>query len=391
MPVTTKLREVFQQRFKALPQRISRAPGRINLIGEHTDYNDGLVLPAAIDKYMYFALATNNSPICNIYSLDSDESITLDLNKELKPVTPGHWATYVTGVIAVMRQEGYPINGFNAVFTANIPLGAGLSSSAALEVALAYGLARLSGYTLPCEKIAFIGQQAEQQFAGVACGIMDQFASCRGKAGHLLKLDCRSLAYEHIGAHLGDYQLVLYDTGVKHALATTAYNQRQKECAAGVQALQRFYPQVKALRDATLPMLSAIRQLVAKAVYNRCRYVVEENQRVLAAAAALTAGDLPAVGKLMYASHQGLSGLYAVSCPELDYLVDLVKERQEVPGARMMGGGFGGCTLNLIEANKAAAITNYLKEKYFTRTGIELKAYSVTLSAGVRLVYSRKS
>lgn len=382
------LQDVFTEKFATAPALVVRAPGRINLIGEHTDYNDGLVLPAAIDKYMYCAIGTASESLCTIYSIDFKEVIKIDLNEKLKPLAAGHWGNYIIGVIAGLLQDGHPVKGFKAVFTSTIPPGAGLASSAALEVVFGFAIARLQGLgpNLPLTDIARIGQYAEHQFAGVACGLMDQFAACLGRKGQVFELDCRSLTYQYVKAELGEYRLVLYDSHVKHELAGSAYNQRRLECEAGVKALQRHYPKVQALRDAAMDMLPAIANDVGPAVYNRCRFVIAENQRVTAATRALARGDLATLGQLMYASHHGLAGLYAVSCAELDYLIDLVKERAEVLGARMMGGGFGGCTLNLVRKDKAAALTSWLSEKYYARTGRKLQAYFISLSDGVAVI-----
>ncbi|RZK52966.1 MAG: galactokinase, partial [Hymenobacter sp.] len=296
---------------------------------------------------------------------------------------PVQWANYLLGVVAQLQQRGVVVPGFDCVFGGNVPMGAGLSSSAAVECGLAFALNELLGAGFDRLALARLAQAAEHTYAGVQCGLMDQFASLFGRAGHVVQLDCRSTAYEYFPFDAERYHLVLCNSGVKHSLASSEYNTRRQECAQGVAVLQQYYPAVCSLRDATAAQLLAHRAELGEVVYRRCRYVVEENQRVAQACAALQAGDMAAVGQLLYASHAGLRDDYAVSCRELDKLVELAQGQPGVLGARMMGGGFGGCTLNLVEASQAPAFVEAMSAGFvsFFRRGLE--TYQTTIVAGV--------
>jgi len=382
MPAT-RISAAFQQRFGYAPL-VVRAPGRINLIGEHTDYNDGLVLPAAIDKEITFAVGLNGTDRVRLLAHDKDELHEVAL-ADVRP-GPVQWANYLLGVVAQLQQRGVAVPGFDCVFGGNVPMGAGLSSSAAVECGLAFALNELLGAGLDRLALAQLAQAAEHQYAGVQCGLMDQFASLFGRAGHVVQLDCRSLAYAYFPFEAARYHLVLCNSGVKHALASSEYNTRRQECAAGVAVLGRHYPTVASLRDATLPQLAAHRAELGEVVYRRCHYVVQENTRVAQACAALAAGDMVTVGQLLYASHAGLRDDYAVSCPELDKLVALAIGRPGVLGARMMGGGFGGCTLNLVEAAHVAGFIESMAADFlaFYRRGLE--TYQTVIVGGVSTV-----
>ena len=314
-----------------------QSPGRINLIGEHTDYNEGFVLPAAIDKKMVLAIAKNGSDSCNLYAYDYQQQDSFKL-KDLKPSKFG-WANYILGVVDQFQKNGYNIKGFDCVFGGDIPIGAGLSSSAALECATAYALSHT--FSLSVDKINLIkyAQKAEHTFAGVQCGIMDQFASVMGKRDQALRLDCRSLEYSYFPIKLKNYQIILLDTQVKHSLASSEYNTRRKECETGVAAVNRRYPNAHSLRDITLEMLNEVKEEVGQVVYNRCRYIIEENERLLTGCKSLENGNISDFGKNMYGSHEGLRTLYEVSCKELDFLVDFTKDKPDVVGSRMIGRG----------------------------------------------------
>ncbi|MEN7550739.1 galactokinase [Rapidithrix thailandica] len=371
----------FHEHFQGEPL-IAKAPGRVNLIGEHTDYNDGFVLPAAIDKEMVFALAKNNTGTVRAYALDLKEHGEFSL--ESLQVQSG-WINYLIGVVAEMKKRGVKIEGFDAVFSSDVPLGAGMSSSAALECALGTGLNHLFAGELNQQEIALSAQAAEHNYAGVKCGIMDQFASTFGKAGHVIKLDCRSMSWEYIPLDISGYKLVLCDTNVAHSLASSEYNIRREQCEVGVQILQQYYPEIKNLRDVTIAMLEKHCEEFDATIYQRCSYVVKENNRLENACQSLQAGDLEALGQLMYGSHAGLSHAYEVSCEELDFLVDQTRDNPQVVGARMMGGGFGGCTINLVKEEAVDTFIFDLREAYMQAFGKEMKAYTVVTGDGARI------
>jgi len=376
---TSALKSKFGELFGSSPLLI-RSPGRINLIGEHTDYNEGFVLPAAIDKEIVLALAKNGTDTCRIFSQDYGEMESFSLSG-LTP-KPNSWSNYIKGVAAQLMEAGHLISGFDGVFGGNIPIGAGLSSSAALENGVCFGLSELFGLNLdPLTMIKF-SQRAEHEFAGVACGIMDQFASMMGKTGHSIRLDCRSLAYDYIPLNLDQYRFVLCDSRVKHSLVDTEYNIRKMECEIGVKTIRQYFDQVVSLRDVSPEMLEKVKPELPSKVYSRCLYVLQENRRVLEACSLLEAGDLPEFGKLMYGSHVGLSKLYEVSCPELDFLVKFTQDQPEVLGARMMGGGFGGCTINLVQNQHVETFKTSIVAAYLEQFGQAPEIYEVRIVGG---------
>lgn len=369
MELTDSLRETFIQQFKAEPKLI-RSPGRVNLIGEHTDYNEGFVLPAAIDKAIYMAVGPR--PNNELHFIAADLDLTYSGSLETLSVT-GSWPDYLLGVIDQFRLAGLPVGGLNIVFGGTIPIGAGLSSSAALENAVAVALNDLYGEGKTDRLVMVkLTQRAENEFVGVKCGIMDQFASMMGQANHVIKLDCRSLQYAYAPLHMDGIRIVLCDSRVKHSLAASEYNTRRAECEAGVKMVQAFYgDQVRSLRDVTLPMLDTYVKEQDPLLYRRCAYVVQENERLLQAVTHLDKGEVEAFGQLMYGSHEGLSKMYEVSCPELDTLVDIARTIPGVLGARMMGGGFGGCTINLVRAESLDHFSAVMHEQFLARTGTE--------------------
>lgn len=375
--------EKFQELFGS-SQLTVRSPGRINLIGEHTDYNEGFVLPAAIDKEIYFAFAKNNGKECRIFSYDYGEMNTFSLD-DFSPVPQG-WINYIMGVVAQLQADGHRIEGFDCVFGGNIPIGAGLSSSAALENGVCLGLSSL--FELNLDKLSIIrySQKAEHEYAGVACGIMDQFASMMGKAAHAIRLDCRSMEYIYFPLDLEEYQFILCDTKVEHALADSEYNQRRSECELGLTAVQNFYSGIISLRDVTYEMLDTVRVEVPPVVYERCSYVLEENDRLLKGCELLKKGDFEGFGKLMYGSHDGLSKKYEVSCRELDFLVDFTREREEVLGARMMGGGFGGCTINLVKREQKEKLQAEITAAYYEQFMRSPEIYEVNIVDGTSVL-----
>ena len=358
-----------------------RAPGRINLLGEHTDYNDGFVLPASIDKEIVFAISKNGTnSTCNLYAFDLSESFSFDINN-MSPNKMG-WPNYIMGVVAEIYKNNKTISGFNLVFGGDIPQGAGLSSSAALESGMATALNEI--YSLGFSKIELVkmAQMAEHNYAGVKCGIMDQFASVMGKANSAFQLDCRTLEYSYFPLELEDYQIILLDTKVKHELASTEYNTRRLECEEGVELIKQTHPKIINLRDVSLGLMHSYKDEMKHIIYNRCSYVVEENHRVVEATKALLNKDIKRVGELMYKTHEGLSEKYKVSCAELDFLVEQTKDLNYVAGARMMGGGFGGCTINLVKRNSIREFKMIMLNNYKIKFGIEAEAYDIEITDG---------
>lgn len=381
--IAAHIQQLFREIFEKEPL-LAYSPGRINLIGEHTDYNNGFVMPAAIDKKMVVAIATNDSDQARICSSDFKEEFAFDL-KSFGP-KKGHWATYIMGITAQLQQADYPVRGFDMVFGGDIPVGAGLSSSAALECAAGFAISALFGFNIPSISLVHYAQKAEHVFAGVQCGIMDQFASVMGKKNHVIRLDCQNLSYDYFPLDLGEYQMLLIDTQVKHSLADSAYNRRRNECAEVVLIAQQNMPGVKSLRDLRLKDLEAVKPFLDEEVYRRGEYVIEENNRVLEASEALQANDLKKFGKLMYASHEGLSKKYDVSCAELDFLVDFTKPLDYVLGSRMMGGGFGGCTINLVKTSQTETLQTRIAETYSQKFGTSPKFYAVKAENGTGLL-----
>ncbi len=360
---------------------IIRSPGRINLIGEHTDYNDGYVLPAAIDKAAYIAITPRSDRKIHLQSIDMNDSFNTTLD-ELKINTTKSWPNYLLGVVDQFVKAGIEVPGFDAALTGDIPLGAGLSSSAAVECAMALALNEITGAGFDKITMVKMAQKAEHEFAGVQCGIMDQFASMFGKQHHVIRLDCRSLEYKYEPLQMEGYKIVLLDSNVKHSLASTEYNVRRKQCETGVAMIQQHLHEVKSLRDVTMEMLDKYVLPHDIMVYQRCKYVVEENNRLLEGCKDLEANDLVAFGKKMFETHHGLSKLYEVSCPELDFLVTQVQDNPTVVGARMMGGGFGGCTINIVKEEAVGDLIKHTTSVYNAAMQKELKAYIVNIEDG---------
>ncbi len=380
MDLLTQLTAIYHQSFPAdqSPLLIC-SPGRVNLIGEHTDYNEGFVLPAAIDKAIYLAISPRTDNRIHAVAHDLGKSRDVSLSE----LTPTHsWLDYLLGVVAQLRLAGHTVGGFNCVFTGTIPIGSGLSSSAALENAVGFALNELFNLGIDRMTLLRMSQRAENEFVGAKVGIMDMFASMMGKANHVIKLDCRSLQYEYAPLSTEAIRIVLCDSQVKHSLVTSEYNTRRAECEAGVRFLKTFYPDIHSLRDVTMDMLDKHLRDADALIYKRCSYVVQENARVVDAVRALEANDLSTFGQLMYGSHAGLSEKYEVSCPELDSLVDIARRQSGVFGARMMGGGFGGCTINLIEAAAVETFATNIRHEYKERTGKDTLIYVCSLQDG---------
>ncbi len=362
-----------------------KAPGRVNLIGEHTDYNDGFVLPAAIDKSIWLAISLNDTGRVRLISVDMDEEYEVELSPNLKKSGMG-WPDYILGVVDQLRKHGMNTVGFDCVFGGNVPIGAGLSSSAALEGGALYGLAELNDWEISTMEMAQIAQKAENEFVGVQCGIMDQFASLNGKEAHALKLDCRTLEFVKIPFRDPNFNIVLCDTGVRRELAGSEYNVRREQCEQGVSIIQKSHPQVKKLRDVTIEMLEEYVDQMNDVVYKRCKFVIEENRRVLDACVDLEKDNIEAFGEKMYRSHEGLQHEFEVSCKELDVLVDIAKDVDGVIGSRMMGGGFGGCTINLVRTEFVDRFTSLVKKQYKERTGKPTRIYITTISDGTHIL-----
>lgn len=370
---------VFTEKFSKEP-KLYFSPGRINLIGEHVDYNDGFVMPAAIDKGIFFAVSANNTSSINIYSADMREELSIPLAEIHKM---SGWKNYILGVVDQLQKRNYPIGGFDVVFGGNLPVGAGLSSSAAVECGLAFALNDIFNLGINRVDIALICQKAEHTYPGVQCGIMDQFASVMGKKGNVLLLDCNSLQYETLPFHADDYAIVLINSLVHHSLDGGEYNVRREESEKGLKFLKEKYPSIKTFRDIAPQQVKDIETAFEDGdVYKRSLFVTEEITRTKKAAELLKADDIKSFGQLMFKTHEGLSKLYAVSCEELDFLVDLAKEHPEIIGARMMGGGFGGCTINLIEKDKVEEITALITRQYKEKYGIDAGVYVMSLSDG---------
>ena len=382
--MTKSVKLAFIKHFSHEPI-IVKSPGRINMIGEHTDYNDGFVLPAAINKVIYVAVSKRSDPEIHLYAAGVDEAFKTCIC-ELKKCEK-EWANYILGVADQLQKWGYNIGGFNLYMDGDIPLGAGLSSSAAITCATAYALIELFLLSVPKVDIVKIAQKAEHTFVGVNCGIMDQFASVFGKKDQVIFLDCKSMKHQYIPLKLDGYQLVLLNTNVKHTLSESAYNRRRQQCEQGVAWIKAGISDVNTLRDVNLKMLDKYVKHKDADVYQKCKFVIEENQRVLEAVAQLKRGDLAALGAAMFETHEGLSRAYRVSCEELDFLVESVKNLPYVLGARMMGGGFGGCTLNIVETGKVTEFIAQLQNAYHKEFLIQLDAYPVEIEDGTKLVW----
>lgn len=378
------VRSRFIKHFDGTTGTLYTSPGRINLIGEHTDYNGGFVFPGAIDKGMMAELKPNGTDKVRAYSIDLKDYVEFGLNEEDAP--RASWARYIFGVCREMIKRGVEVKGFNTAFAGDVPLGAGMSSSAALESTYAYALNDLFGDNkLDKFTLAQVGQATEHNYCGVKCGIMDQFASVFGKRDHLIRLDCRSLEYQYYPFKPEGYKLVLLDSVVKHELASSAYNKRRQSCEAAVAAIRKYHPEVEFLRDANMDMLNEARPDISEEDYMRAEYVIEEIQRVLDVCEALERGDYETVGQKMYETHEGMSKLYEVSCEELDFLNECARQHG-VTGSRVMGGGFGGCTINLVKEELYEAFIRETKTSFAQRFNRTPKIYDVIIGDGARRV-----
>ena len=376
----TRISEKFKTLFGNEGEFFASA-GRINLIGEHTDYNGGYVFPGAIDKGIIAEIALNGSDKVCAFSLDMDEYVEFGLNEEDKPHQS--WACYLFGVCRETIKRGGKVAGFNTVFAGDVPLGAGLTSSAALESTYAFAINELNGNGIDRFELAKIGQSTEHNYCGVKCGIMDQFASCFGREGSLIRLNCKTLEYKYFPFNPKGYRLVLVDSCVKHELASSAYNKRRQSCENAAAAIRKNHPEVEFLSDAKRLWLDEVRSDIPQEDFLRAEYVIGEVQRVLDVCDALERADYETVGELMYQTHFGLSRLYEVSCEELDFLNKLAR-KMEVTGSRVMGGGFGGCTINLVKEELYQDFVDAAIEKFTQKFGHAPKIYDVVISDGAR-------
>ncbi|SDG99226.1 galactokinase [Flavobacterium omnivorum] len=382
-----KTTDFFHQTFGSEPSKTVLSPGRINIIGEHIDYNDGFVLPAAIDKIICFAFEKNNSDTAKIVAIDLNDEFEVCVNDDQKQ-TDSVWTNYLRGVLNQLKMNGYSVEGFNCVFSSNIPVGSGLSSSAALECGFLFGLNELFDLKIRTIDIALMGQKAEH-WVGINCGIMDQFSSVMGLENKVIKIDCRTLEFEYHEANFNDYSLILFDSNVKHSLMTSAYNERRQQCEEGIAIIKSNFPEITSFRDCNEQHVLELQHVMSANVYKRCLFVVKEIKRVTQACDALDKGDIETLGKLMFETHEGLSLDYEVSCAELDFLVHTVKEDKSVIGSRLMGGGFGGCTINLIKKGQEERIKQQLSTLYLDKFGIELKIYDVKIGNGTSLYIAK--
>ncbi|MFQ5740298.1 MAG: galactokinase [Acidobacteriota bacterium] len=378
-----QIRETFKKTWNEEPLLV-RSPGRVNLIGEHTDYNQGFVMPAAIDKAIFFALSASGSDRCSVIASNLPDSFEFSLGAWGK--SDQGWPNYLLGVVEQIQDMDLRLRGFNCVFGGDIPVGAGLSSSAALECGLAFALNELFALGMDKWSLARLSQRAEQEFVGLECGIMDQFANLFGLQDHFLLLDCHSLDYQALPFLFEEVEILLFDTRVAHSLAASEYNLRRRQCEQGVRYLQRFFPGLRSLRDVSVEMLEEKREEMDAETWRRCAYVVRENARVLQVGEALREGRLEWMGEKMFDSHAGLRDDYEVSCPQLDHLVELAASEKGVLGARLMGGGFGGCTINLVRSDAVAEASDRIQSGYQAKFGKDLGVYAVAIGPGTSLL-----
>ncbi|MCL5245310.1 galactokinase [Cellulophaga sp. 20_2_10] len=374
-----EVKNSFKHTFKTKPLMVF-SPGRINLIGEHTDYNDGFVFPAAINKGIALAIQKSKNKVSTVYALNKEETYQFSLDT-VSPLENGGWRNYILGVVAELKKRGIELGNFNIVFAGNIPGGAGMSSSAALENSVVFGLNKLFKLGIPKKEMILISQQAEHNYAGVKCGIMDQYASMFGVKKSALLLDCRTIKSKLYKINFGDYKLLLINTNVKHDLSESAYNDRRAVCEKVSNKLN-----IKALRDATVSDLNTIKSDITEEDYQKALYIIEENLRVQEFSKAIKADDIKQLGELLYKSHNGLSTQFKVSCKELDFLVNNTKNNPNILGARMMGGGFGGCTINLILKSEVKSFKKEISSLFKKEFGKDCSIYNVKLSDGTQKI-----
>ncbi len=373
----------FAYRFGRLPT-VSRAPGRVNLIGEHTDYNDGFVMPAALEFATLTAAAPRPDRRLRVYSMIMDETREFDLDAQ-RPAPRNDWSDYVFGVAVMLERSGRRLPGADLIVWTDVPIGSGLSSSAAIEVSSAHALLTAAGLPFEPVEVAKICQRAENDFVGMRCGIMDQYVSCRGVAGHALLIDCRSLESRNV-AFAANLRLLVANSSVRHQHAGGEYNARREACEEGVRLLRPLLGPIKALRDVTPDQLESHRRVMPDLIYRRCRHIVAENARVLEAESALLAGDFAACGRTMNASHVSMRDDFEITCPEIDFLASLAQTIEGVYGSRMTGGGFGGCTVSLVEASAVERVSSILVDGYRIGIGLDAEVFACSPSDGARLI-----
>lgn len=382
--MTESLKRSFVELYGSTPL-IVRSPGRVNIIGEHTDYNEGFVLPAAIDKAAYVAVSLRDDDEIHLTALDLNENFTTPVDA-LKPIGDISWPNYMLGAAAQFLKKQIPVSGFNAVLTSDVPIGAGLSSSAAVECATVFALNELLHTGLERIEMVKMAQKAEHEYASVMCGIMDQFASVMGRRDHVIRLDCRSLEYEYVPFKMEGTKILLLNTNVKHSLASSEYNTRREECARAVEWISAQVPGVHALRDVSEAMLDQYVLPKDALIDKRARFIVQEINRLEQGCRDLQQGNLAALGAKMFATHDGLSQMYAVSCKELDWLVDAVRNDDKVYGSRMMGGGFGGCTISLVAEDYIETLLAKIEPAYHAAMGLPLTHYVAAIENGTAII-----
>lgn len=379
-------KEAFRSAFESEPERIFLAPGRINIIGEHVDYSDGFVLPAAIDKHICFAVKKTDDSTISFFAKDFNDSFSFDVNEKQFPVSQT-WVNYLLGVFNVIQESRKAVGGLQIAFSSTIPMGSGLSSSAALECGFAYILNEIFDLHLNKKEIAVIGQKSEHTFVGVKCGIMDQFSSVFGKEHKVIMLDCNSLEHQYFEANIDGYSLVLFDSYVKHTHLTSGYNDRRRDVDNGKKILWEKFPEIQKFRDFSFEMLDEARTEMGEISYKRCFYLLKEIKRVEKAAKALSEGDVEYLGQLLNETHSGLSTEFEVSCAELDFMVEKTLKEEGVFGARIMGGGFGGCSINLIKDENVSQVIENISAQYKQAYNIDMKVYQVKISDGINEYY----
>jgi galactokinase len=385
-----KTNEAFESHFKSQASHHFLSPGRINLIGEHIDYNHGFVLPAAINKYICFAVKAHHLPEIQLLAIDLNDYYSIDLNQPIQPIEKT-WVNYILGMVHQMQEKGLKLNGLSIAFSSNIPMGAGLSSSAALECGFGFTLNKIHGSPFSRMEIALMGQKTEHDFVGVKCGIMDQVASILGQKKQFILLDCLSHHVSYAPIDWGENQLILLDSRVKHSHISSGYNDRRNEVTQGFQIIQSFYPEVKSFREISESQLLNIKQNMTDKQFQRCLFVIQEIARVHQAVMAIQESDIQILGACLSETHRGLSSLYEVSCPELDFLVFHALEFKEVLGARMMGGGFGGCMLAIVKKSATKTLIESLKSKFKRKFSIDLVSYPIKISEGTHLYEPQKA